>query len=174
MWEYPYVDCICPVPLTEGLDLIWTLVMSFLRECWTLSLALGVWLVMEELESAQGLRQNFLSVQWSSPPCQGQGLLPSCWSRNPESGAWDGLFPLSVCFSFSPHWGLCPKGGESWSKWSLCTYRGSAHCLCRWLWLCSDAAHGCVSSLVLSIMTNYRVITSYWTPWAGFLKIQIY
>ena len=22
------------------------------------------------------------------------------------------LFALSVCFSFSPHWGLCPKGGE--------------------------------------------------------------
>lgn len=25
------------------------------------------------------------------------------------------LFHLNVCFSFSPHWGLCVKGGECWS-----------------------------------------------------------
>ena len=42
------------------------------------------------------------------------------------------LFPLSVYFSFSPHWGLCPRGGGGcYNKWGSCTYRGLVCCLCR-------------------------------------------
>ena len=44
---------------------------------------MGVWLVLGDLNPVQGVRQDFLSAQWQSPPCQ----VPSCWSRSPEGQA---------------------------------------------------------------------------------------
>lgn len=117
MWEHPYADCTCPVSLAGGLDLMWVPIASFLRVCWHLSLWWEVWLLMEELEPAHGMRWDF-SGHWMSPPCQGWDLLPSGQSRILEVQARTGSVSLSMYFYFSLHWGLCPKGGESCSKWS--------------------------------------------------------
>ena len=61
-----------------------------------------------------GCEKGHLSAQWPSPPCgQGWDLLPSCWSRSPESQSGAGSVPFKcVCFFFPPHQDLCPKGGE--------------------------------------------------------------
>ena len=48
------------------------------------------------------MRQDFLSDQWLSPHCQGQGLIPSYWRRSPEDWALSGSLPL-VCIFLSPH-----------------------------------------------------------------------
>ena len=40
-----------------------------------------VGLEVEGLELVPGVRWDFLSVQWPSLPCQGWGLIPSCWAE---------------------------------------------------------------------------------------------
>lgn len=42
-------------------------------------------------------------TEYEVPPYQGHILLTSCWSGSPEGCVQLTLFPLSVCFSFSPH-----------------------------------------------------------------------
>lgn len=37
LWEQPYVDSTCSVPLIGELNLMWTQVISFFRVCWQLS-----------------------------------------------------------------------------------------------------------------------------------------
>ena len=55
-----------------------------------------------------GLRQDLPSSQWLSPPCQRQGLVPSCQSRSSELA----LFPLSVCFLLSQDQDPCLRVGS--------------------------------------------------------------
>ena len=71
-----------------GFDM--TQVTSFLRVCWQLSPWWGVGLEMEGLKLEPGVRQDFPSAQWPSPPYQGWGLIPS----------W--LCFLEVCVFHSP------------------------------------------------------------------------
>ena len=47
----------------------------------------GVGLELEELEQAPGVRQDFLSGQWPSPPYWVSGPIPRYWSGNPEGQA---------------------------------------------------------------------------------------
>lgn len=56
----------------------------------------GVWLVLERLKPAQGVRQGVRSAQWPSLPCWGQGLIPNYWS------------PLSLCFPHALLQDPCP------------------------------------------------------------------
>ena len=42
MWKYPYIDCVCPVFLVQGLLLVWMPDTSFLWACWILSPWQGV------------------------------------------------------------------------------------------------------------------------------------
>ena len=52
MWEQPYVDNTCSVPLIGELNLMWTQVTSFFRECWQLSSWEGVGFEMPVPEAA--------------------------------------------------------------------------------------------------------------------------
>ena len=101
---------------------------------------------MEELEPVQGVRWDFLSAQWPSSSCQGWVCLQVAGVETLRVRLKLALFPVSLCFSFSQHWNLYPKGGECWSKWGFCTFRGLILCLCRHLWLCSDVAHSHIFS----------------------------
>ena len=80
MWEHPYVDCICPMPLTGELDLMWMQVTSFLKVCWQLS-SLWEWrLEVQGLELELAVRWDFPSPQWPSMPYWGWDLVPYSWS----------------------------------------------------------------------------------------------
>lgn len=52
VWEQPYVDNTCSVPLIGELNLMWTQVISFFRECWQLSSWEGVGFEMPVPEAA--------------------------------------------------------------------------------------------------------------------------
>ena len=75
---------------------------------------------MEGLELEPGVWWDFPSAQWPSLPYWRWGLIPSCWRRSCEGWPELALFPLSVCFSLSPHWDPCPRAGEGQSKWGSC------------------------------------------------------
>lgn len=62
-----------------------------------------------------GCEKGHLPAQWPSAPCgQGWDLLPSCWSRSPESQPGAGSTPLSVCVFSSPHTRIfAPKEGRA-------------------------------------------------------------
>lgn len=65
--------------------------------------------MMEELELALGVRQDFLNVQWPSLPCHGWTLLPHCWSRSPDGEAQAGSVPFNSVFFFLPALGPLPQ-----------------------------------------------------------------
>ena len=50
--------------------------------------------MLEELEPVQGVRQDFLSAPGVLEPCQGWGLLHSCWRGRPEGWAPAGSVPF--------------------------------------------------------------------------------
>lgn len=89
MWKYRCAASVWPVFLVPELVLVWMPATPFLRVCWPLSQSLcWMW--------------GFLSALWLWSPCQGRGLLPSCWSRSPDGQAPSGLIALEYM--------LCPKG----------------------------------------------------------------
>ena len=44
-----------------------------------------------------------------------------------------------------------PQGGNDCSKWGPCPHREPMHCLCRHLWISSEAAQGCIPSSVVLV-----------------------
>ena len=74
------------------------------------------------------------------------------------------LFPLSVCSSFFPYWDFCPQRRGILKQVGLCAYRGVMLSLCRWIWLCSDAAHRHVFSLVVA---NLMLLCGLEWVWLG-------
>ena len=68
-------------------------------------------------------------------------LLPSWWSRRPVHQARAGSVLFKCKFSFFTHWGLCLNKGGSWNNKGLRAYGGPILCLCRHLWILSDASH---------------------------------
>ena len=66
---------------------------------------------MEGLELEQGMRQDFSSAQWPSLPYQGQGLIPSSWSRSPEVQAQAVSVPFKCVFSSLPAPSPLPQRG---------------------------------------------------------------
>ena len=91
-----------------------------------------MWLVFEELKPAQGVRCDFFSAQWQSPPFQ----FLSCRSGCPEG--WDraGCVPLSVHFFLllvlEP---LLQRRGMLYRKWGSWANRGPVRYLHMCLWL---------------------------------------
>ena len=102
----------CSTPLMIGINLMWLPVMSFVRECWQLSLWQEVQLLTEEFEPDRGVRQDLLSAQWPSLPVR-LGVFSQVAGIE-YLKVWLKLAPVPsiVCFSFSPHWDLCTKGGH--------------------------------------------------------------
>lgn len=141
MWECTCVNSTYSTPLLTGINLMWMPVMSFLRECWQLSLWQEVQLLIEELESDRGVRQDLLSAQWPSPPCQVGGLLSSWWNRTLEGFAQASSIPFNRVFFHLPTLGpLYQRRALLKQIWYA--HRGPVLCLCRHLGLCSDVAHG--------------------------------
>ena len=84
MWKQPYVDCVSPIFLVWGLFLLWMLARSFPQGVLILIPFIGVLMALWWLEPALNFEWGLLFALWLSQPCQGQGLLPSCWSRRPQ------------------------------------------------------------------------------------------
>ena len=123
-------------------------VMTLLRVCCLLSPCQQMWLVMEELELMQNVRQ-------SSSFCQGHGLLSSFCSRSPKVSSQAGPFlfkyafflflvlrplPQRVVLICSEVSGLIHLQGTDVLPVQVCV------CLCQ---LCSPTAHGPVFSPVI-------------------------
>ena len=94
--------------LVWGLFLIWVTAMSFFSVCWLLSPWLLVWLVLWWPEPAPDIEQGLLFALWLWEPCLVRGLLPSCWSRNPQVHFWAAVW-------------------DRWD-WSTSTGRGATVC----------------------------------------------
>lgn len=123
MWECTCVNSMCSIPLMIGINLMWLPVMSFLRECRQLSLWQEVQLLTEELESDRGVRQDLLSAQRPSLPCQVGGLLSSCWNRLPEGLAQASSIPFNCVLSLLPTLGPLYQR-RALLKQSWCAHRG--------------------------------------------------
>ena len=89
-----------------GLDLMW--VHHVFHVCWLLSRWYEVWLVLEKLETTQGVTWDIISDQW--PSSLAPKLFPSCLIERPECWAWAGSIPFKCMFFLLPSLGLCPKG----------------------------------------------------------------
>ena len=78
-------------------------------------------------EPALDVRQDFLSTQWPAHPVRGGVCSQAVGAEALRVELELVLFPLRVCFFFSSHWELCPKGGQCSTKWHLvCFQRHSA------------------------------------------------
>ena len=67
------------------------------------------------------------------------------------------LFPSGVCFSFCPHWNLCPEGGECCSKQGLCAYTCPVCCLCRYLQSRPEPDQGCLFPCCGGLSSSVRL-----------------
>ena len=99
---------------------------------------LGVWLLLEDLKPAQGVKRDFLLC--TVGVLSGVESAPQLPEKSPECQDWAGFVPFDCMF--------CPKGGECWNKWVSRAHRGLRHCLCRHLQLhpntplrCSPGLH---------------------------------
>lgn len=77
---------------------------SCLRVCWQPLPWSGVGLEMEGLELEPSVREDFCPSQRLSSSYQGQGLVPSSWSRSSE--VWADL-PFKCVFSLLPRARTC-------------------------------------------------------------------
>lgn len=103
--DHPKVDCMCQYLWFKGW--LWCgCSLSFHRVCWPLSSWERVWFVLE-IKPSQGVRQDFLSTPWLSPPCQRKIWSPLARAVALRSRLAQVLSHLSVCVSLSSHWGLC-------------------------------------------------------------------
>lgn len=73
------------------------------------------------------------------------------------------MFPLSACFSLSPHWNTCARGRVCWSKVGPCAYSYNYGCLCSHLWLFSDATQVGIFSLV--VPPQIQCCAGVWSEW---------
>ena len=58
------------------------------------------------------MRQDFLSTLGCRCPVKGRVCSPVAGAEALRVRFKLALFPLSVCFSFSSHWGFAPKNGS--------------------------------------------------------------
>ena len=83
-WEHPHIACLGLIFLAQGLFLAWMPAASLLSLCWRVPL---------ERRRDWWRGDQSPHEYWAGPPlccslvqsCQGQGLLPSCWSGALES-----------------------------------------------------------------------------------------
>ena len=121
-----YVDCMSPVSSVQGLVFMWITLTYFLSVCGQLSQCWGgVWLLLEDLKPAQGVKRDFLLC--TVGVLSGVESAPQLPEKSPECQDWAGFVPFDCIF--------CPKGGECWNKWVSRAHRGLKHCLCRHLQL---------------------------------------
>lgn len=119
-----------------------------------------------------GCEAGFPLYSMASTSCQGWSLLPSCWSRSPESWAWAGSVPSKSMFFFSPHTGnFAPKEDSAQPSGTWCAFRDTVLCLCRHLQLYSDVAQSCLlvvtaSDLALPMVWS-ECIRRVYLAWAG-------
>lgn len=164
MWECTCVNSTCSTPLPTGINLMWVPVMSFLRECWQLSLWQEVQLLIEELESDRGVRQDLLSAQWPSLPYQVRGLLSSCWSRTLEGFTQASSIPFSRVFFLLPTLGPLYQR-RALLKQSWYAHRGTVLCLFR---QASGALLRCSTWYIFSpVATTLDLVLDYGMQWAG-------
>ena len=94
---------------------------------------------------------GLLSVQWLSPLCQGQGLIPTCQNRSSSCQAQAASLPFKcLCFSLSAPGPLPPSRG-CWSRWGLFTDQRFSTLPRQVSVAPLDATHGRVFSLVMAI-----------------------
>ena len=162
MWECTCVNRMCSTPLMIGINLMWLPVMSFVRECWQLLLWQEVQLLTEEFEPDRGVRQDLLSARWPSLPVR-LGVFSQVAGIE-YLKVWLKLAPVpsTVCFSFSPHWDLCTKGGHCWSRAGVLT---EAQCsACVGIWGSAQMYTWCIFS---PVATTLDLVLDYGMQWAG-------
>lgn len=89
------------------------------------------------------------------------GSAPRLLDQQPWEFGSRWLVPFKCVFFSSPHTGDFAPVKEMLKLVELVTLESHMDCLCRYLWLCSDAAHGCVFPPILLIINNYSVFTRY-------------
>ena len=135
--KHPCVGCMNLIFLVWGLFLIWVPAMSFLSVCWLLSPWLLVSLVLWWPEPTLDIEQGLLFALWLSEPCLVWGLLPSCWSRNPQIHFW----------------------AVVWGRWDWSTSAGRGATVCSFTGDVCWEVHSMVSpaTCLLCGLTKYTV-----------------
>ena len=85
-------------------------------------------------------------------------------SKIPEGQGQAGTVPFKCVLFLLPILGPLPQRRGILKQVGLCAYRGVMLSLCRWIWLCSDAAHKHVFSLVVA---NLMLLCGLEWVWLG-------